>query len=101
MQMLKEIMATFTPYRGSLATASRTKAEIEKRWGPQAASEYLPEHNCRTYAEWRKIGYKVKPGEKAIKSVTVIEEKDEKGNVIKTYPLTVNLFYVSQVSRVV
>ena len=98
--MLKEILATFTPYRGSEATASRVKAEIERRFGLKAASEYDPRHNTRTFAEWRKIGYKVKPGEKAIKSVTVIEEKDEQGKVVKQYPRTVDLFFVNQVERV-
>lgn len=100
MEALKEVLKTFTPYRGSEATASRVKAEIERRWGSKAATEYMPEHNCRTFAEWRKIGYKVQPGQKSIKSVTVIEQKDAEGKVVKSYPKTVHLFYITQVSRI-
>jgi hypothetical protein len=100
MQPVKEILATFSPYKGSEATASRVKAEIERRWGKICAEDYQPEHNCRTFAEWRKIGYKVKPKEKSIQSITVIKKVNEKGETIKEYPRVVHLFYVTQVTRV-
>lgn len=100
MQAIAEILKTFTPYQGSEATASRVKSEIERRWGSDAAEEYDPEHNCRTFAQWRKIGYRVKKGQKSIESITVIEEKNDKGEVVKKYPRTVHLFFVNQVERV-
>lgn len=101
MQAIAEVLRTFTPYKGSEATANRVRAEIERRFGPKAAEEYDPNHNARTYAEWRKIGYKVKPKEKSIQSLTVIQEKNDKGEVVKEYPKTVHLFYVTQVQRVI
>lgn len=100
MQAIKEIITALTPYRGSEHTAARVRMEIERRFGKKAAESYDPAHNCRSYREWRKIGYKVKSKEKAIKSVTVIETKDDEGNIIKTFPKTVSLFFVTQVERV-
>ena len=98
MQALKEVLKTFTPYRGSEATASRVRSEIGRRFGSEAAAEYDPRHNTRTFAEWRKIGYKVKPGEKAIKSFIIVEKKDkETGEVIAKHLKTIYLFYEKQV----
>ena len=100
MQAIAEILKTFTPYKGSEATASRVRAEIERRFGPEAAEDYDPEHNARTFAQWRKIGYRVKKGQKSIESISLIEEKNDKGEVIKKRPRIVHLFYVAQVERV-
>lgn len=99
MQSIKSIITALTPYRGSEHTAAKVKMEIERRFGKQAAKIYDPTLNCRSYQSWARIGYKVKPKEKAIKSITVIEVKDEKGKVIKTVPRTVSLFFITQVSR--
>lgn len=41
----------------------------------------------------------MKKGEKALKSITLIEKKNEKGEVVQKYPKTVNLFYVRQVEK--
>jgi len=62
-----------------------------------ALEEYDPLHNCLTFRQWLKAGYVVRRGEKAIKSVTIVEKKDEKGEVIKKYPKSVFLFFQTQV----
>jgi len=99
MQAIKEIMAIPTAYRGSENTAKMVREEIRKRYGDQAAKEYNPFFTTRTYRDWSRINYRVKPGEKAIKSIVVLEEKDDLGNVIRTYPKIISLFHLLQVER--
>lgn len=98
MQNIKEIEAVPSPYRGSENTAAKVKEEIARRW-PGLEKDYDPKFTTRTYREWSKIGYKVKQGEKAIKSITVIEKTDDKGKVIQTYPKVISLFHINQVER--
>jgi hypothetical protein len=63
--------------------------------------------NCFTIQTWNKLGYRVKKGEKAIRSITYVEAKDsttdaddeeEETDVVK-YPKTVYLFYRTQVEK--
>lgn len=87
-------------WTGSVHTAEYVRKQILNRFGEEAANSYDPKHNCFTYNQWLENGYQVKKGEKAIKSFTLIEKKDEKGEVIRKYPKTVNLFYACQVEKV-
>lgn len=87
-------------WKGSVNTAELVRKQITARWGVAAADKYDPRSNCLTFTQWLKQGYQVKKGEKAIKSLVVLEEKDEKGNVVRKYPKMVNLFYVCQVEKI-
>jgi hypothetical protein len=84
-------------YKGSETTFERVQQQIRERWGDIAAAEYDPLHNCLTFRQWLKAGYCVKRGEKAIRSITIIEKKDEKGELVGKYPKTVFLFFREQV----
>jgi len=84
-------------YSGSESTFERVQSQIRARWGEKAAEEYDPLHNCLTFRQWIKAGFVVKRGEKAIQSVTIIEKKNEKGEVVKKYPKKVFLFFRTQV----
>ncbi|MDD2785911.1 MAG: hypothetical protein PHS79_03395 [Patescibacteria group bacterium] len=84
-------------YRGSERTAKMVRDQIRERFGLSVADLYDPSSNVRTFRSWLKLGYGVKKGEKALKSVTVIERKDKDGNVLATYPKIVYLFHQSQV----
>ena len=86
-------------WKGSLNTAENVRKQILDRWGQEEAGNYDPKCNCLTFNQWFQNGYRVKKGEKAIKSITLIEKKDEKGEVIRKYVKTVNLFYVGQVEK--
>lgn len=98
MQNIKEILAMPTPYRGG-KSAELVREKVRELYGDKAAKEYDPHFTCRSFREWGKINYRVKKGAKAIKSITVIEEKDSKGKVISTYPKVVNLFHIRDVER--
>ncbi len=86
-------------WKGSENTAENVKKQIMARWGETEADSYDPRSNCLTFNQWHTHGYRVKKGEKALKSMTIIEKKNEKGEVVEKYPKTVNLFYVGQVEK--
>ena len=93
---------TIAYWRGSQDTANAVRKVIASRWGEEEAKNYDPAKNCFTYNTWKAKGYHVKKGEKAIRSMTLVEAKDpnakegEKAEV-KRYPKKVYLFYVKQV----
>src|SRR5712691_10415329 len=99
--MTQQLMAD---WRGSEKTADQVREEIARRYGDEEAEEYDPQANCFTLPTWNKLGYVVRKGEKAIRSITLIEKKDlnakegEQSEVIR-YPKTVYLFYVKQVKK--
>ena len=86
-------------WKGSIATMSMVANQILERFGQEAVEKYDPQKNCFTYRAWQERGYQVKKGEKSLKSITFIEEKDSVGNVIRKHPRNVNLFFESQVDK--
>lgn len=91
-------MENVSEWKGSTRTAAMVAQEIAQRWGSEEVKNYDPKGNCFTLKKWNQLGYKVKAGEKAIRSVTWIRE-DEADEKSHAYPKTVCLFYVRQVVR--
>ena len=87
-------------WTGSEKTSDFVRKQIFDRWGKDEASNYDPKSNCLTYNRWLENGYRVKKGEKAIKSFIFIEKKDKKDEVVGRYPKNINLFYICQVEKV-
>ncbi len=86
-----------TNYQGSEATYEDVKQQLQERFGKKVADSYNPATNCAPFSVWAKAGYRVKKGEKALKSVTFVErENDETGEVEKIRRV-VNLFHRVQV----
>lgn len=101
MKTIKEVLeASPTPYSGSTNTFNMVADQIERRFGSKARKEYDARTNCRTFASWLQLGYRVKAKEKALQSITYVEKKDEAGNVTEKYPRKVSLFFISQVQKV-
>lgn len=98
MKSVKEIIIQ-SPYKGSEKTYEMVKEQIEARWGGDEAESYDPNTDCMPYGSWLLHGYRVRKGEKALKSVTFIEVKDEKDTVIRKVKRTVNLFHKHQVEK--
>jgi hypothetical protein len=92
---------TVSQWKGSTRTGAMVAAEIGQRWGSEEVKNYDPAGNCFTLRKWNQMGYKVKAGEKAIRSVTWITEgaSDEDNDHARRYPKTVCLFYIRQVER--
>lgn len=84
-------------WTGSETTENLVRKQILARWGAEEAQKYDPKVNCLTIRKWNENGYRVKEGEKALKSYIVIKKKDEKGEIISKYPKQINLFYQKQV----
>ena len=99
MQSIKEIMdgPAISNYSGSEATHAIVASEIEKRWGKDEVTKYDPYKNALTFRKWLSLGYRVRRNEKAIRSVTFVEAKDEEGRVTQRIKRPCFLFYYKQV----
>ena len=91
-------------WKGSVNTADQVRKEIARRYGEEEAKNYDPAVNCFTLPTWNKLGFKVRKGEKSIRSMTLIETEDEntkegEQTEKRTYPKTVYLFYIKQVEK--
>jgi hypothetical protein len=108
MTQLQQQLKTLAHWRGSARTADAVREEIARRWGDAEAAKYDPLTNCFTIQTWNKLGFRVKKGEKAIRSITYVEGTDQPETVdadadeepeVRTYPKTVYLFYRTQVEK--
>jgi hypothetical protein len=108
MTQLQQQLKTLAHWRGSEKTANAVRQEIARRWGDDEAAKYNPLTNCFTIQTWNQLGYRVKKGEKAIRSITYVEGKDQTENAadyaeedaeVRTYRKTVYLFYRTQVEK--
>ena len=98
MQSVKEVLQS--PYKGSPATYEDVKSQIRERWGEELADEFNPHTDAMPAVSWMGYNYRIRKGEKALKSVTFIEQKNEKGEVVKKIRRVVNLFHHCQVLKV-
>jgi hypothetical protein len=105
MTQLQHQLKTLAHWCGSEKTADAVREEIAKRWGDEEAKRYDPLTNCFTIQTWNKLGYRVKKGEKAIRSITYVEgtdqteDADEEEADVRKYRKTVYLFYRTQVEK--
>jgi hypothetical protein len=108
MTQLQQQLKTLAHWRGSAKTADAVREEIARRWGDAEAEKYDPLTNCFTIGTWNQLGYRVKKGEKAIRSITYVEgtdpadtadDADADEQEVRTYRKTVYLFYRIQVEK--
>ncbi len=87
-------------YAGSKKTLEAVIAEIEKHpeLGPKYAKNFDPFHDAMTFSAWRRQGYTVSKGAKAILSPIFIETTDPETGKPKTIRKTVCLFHRTQVT---
>jgi hypothetical protein len=107
MTQLQQQLKTLAHWRGSERTADAVREEIARRWGDDEAARYDPLTNCFTIQTWNKLGYRVKKGEKAIRSITYVDgtgqpmddDEEEEEQEVRKYRKTVYLFYRIQVEK--
>jgi hypothetical protein len=87
-------------YRGSKKTYEMVKEQIRQRFGEAEAEAFDPYQNCLLFRQWNERGFRVKKGQKALKSITVVEDKDEAGNIVRSWPKNISLFYKTQVEKI-
>lgn len=101
MKSISEVInGPVSPYTGSQETLALVSEQIKARWGESELKNYDPFHNARTFQSWLKLGFKVRKGEKALRSITFVETKDVEGNILKRYRRPVFLFYYRQVEKI-
>ena len=96
---MSDTLTIKTNYKGSEHTRDDVHRQILERFGPELAKDYDPYLNTMTLPQWASRGYRVKPGQKSLRSVVMIEKKNEHGEVVSSYPKTVHLFYFPQVKK--
>ena len=84
-------------YQGSEKTLAMVKEQVKERWGIRAANSFDPYHDAMTATAWFAAGFKIKRGEKALRSITFIETEDDSGNLHHKVRRGVNLFHKRQV----
>ncbi|MCX6717765.1 MAG: hypothetical protein NTU76_03785 [Candidatus Taylorbacteria bacterium] len=96
---MKEILTgpKISNWSGSEKTKDLISSQISEIWGESELKNYNPDKSALPYSKWFSLGYVPKKGSKALKSMILIEKKDAQGNVIKSYPKTINLFYYRSV----
>ena len=99
MEHIKTILEA-TPYTGSEVTKTLIENQIIEKYGPSELKNLDCYHNVRTYKSWVQAGFKVRKGEHALKSITMVEDKDTNGNILKKYRRPVFLFYYRQVEPI-
>ncbi len=91
MESVSEVLAT--NWSGSQRTAEMVRCQIKDRFGSEAAAQYDPASNALTFREATKRGYKVKKGERSLKSIVFIEKNEPNGQLRKI-PRTCHLFFL-------
>lgn len=97
MSQMVQVSQILSTYRGSERTRQKVEEQVRERWGDAEAEKFNPFTSAMTMKAWSRAGFKVKKGAKALRSTTLVEVKDEKGEVIRRYPKTVFLFHELQV----
>ena len=92
-------MQTKASWTGSAETYNTVLRQIIDRWGKTEARRYDPKTNCFTFNAWLRKGYKVRKGQKALKSYTFVEIKDKDGEVYRKFHKPISLFYIRQVEK--
>ncbi len=102
MQNIKEFEnIPITTYKGSVATKALAEEFIKEKYGVAEIKNMDCEHNLRTFNSWLKCGYRVRKGEKALKSYTFLQETKNGELVLrKYYRRPVFLFYYRQVEPI-
>lgn len=97
MRSIQEVIST--PWRGSEKTYEMVREQIRERWGDQVAEEFDPGSDAAPLTTWASYGYRIKAGSKALKSVTYVEVKNDKGEVEKKIRRVINIFHRKQVQK--
>ena len=104
MKQIKDLIQKkpVSTYMGSEKTVEAVKNAISQhpQLGPKYVKDFDPYHSTLTFSAWRRQGYTVNKGAKAIKSYTIIESKDPETGEKKMVRRSVLLFHETQVTPI-
>lgn len=85
-------------WRGSEKTAENMRQQIRERFGEKAAKEYDPKIHVLSLRRWSEFGIRVRKGESALRTYTIIEDdKDAEG---KSFRRSLPVFHYLQTDLV-
>ena len=91
---------TVSSWTGYQYTANTVHNQIDVSRGNEEAEKYNRQTNCLTFKQRLKRGFIARKGEKALHSITFVEELNEKKEVISKIRKNINLFYEKQVNPI-
>ena len=102
MKSIKQVVADqiVSPWRHSEKSEADVREQIRARWGDDLAEDFSAAKDAMPHKSWASYNFRVKRGERALKSRTVVEIKNEKDEIVKKICRTVNLFHRRQVEPV-
>ena len=102
MTTIKSVREIITsPWKGSSATAELVREQLRSKYNDEIADSFDASKDAMPFASWLSYGYRVRKGEKALKSVTYVDVEDEDGMSEKKIRRNVNLFHKCQVEKIV
>ena len=100
MTTIKSVREVITsPWKGSSATAELVREQLRAKYNDEVADSFDASKDAMPFASWLAYGYRVRKGEKALKSVTYVEIEDDDMSE-KKIRRSVNLFHKCQVEKV-
>ncbi|HEY4506306.1 MAG TPA: hypothetical protein VJJ24_02580 [Candidatus Paceibacterota bacterium] len=102
MKSVKQIMteSIVSPWRGSEKSEADVRKQIREKYGDECADEFQASTDAMPYRSWASYNFRVKRGERALKSITILEIRNEKDEVVRKVKRTVNLFHRKQVEKI-
>ena len=98
MKNIKQVIIT-SPYKGSIKTYELVKEQLREKYGDEVADSFDPVTDAMPALSWAYYNYRIRKGEKAPKTVTLLEVKDANGKVTRMIRRTINLFHKFQVEK--
>lgn len=89
-----------SPWRGSEKTAELVREQIRAKYNDEVADKFDASTDAMPFASWLSYGYRVKKGEKSMKSITYVDVLDDKGEVERTIKRNCNIFHRLQVQKI-
>jgi hypothetical protein len=94
---MTHISKVLTAWTGSEKTEELVREQIRERWGDDEADNYNPRFSARPFRAWSKLGFKIKPNSKALRSFVVLKTEDKETGEIKKIFKTIFLFHTKQI----
>ena len=103
MKSIGEVMedTLVSPWRGSPETENNVREQVRARYGDVVADSFSAATDAMPLLSWAAYGFRVRKNEKALKSISYVEVKNDKGEVERKIRRVVNLFHRRQVEKLV
>ena len=98
--MIKVTDIIKSPWRGSEKTYEMVQEQLREKYGDEVADDFDATKDAMPFVSWLSYGFRVRKGEKALRSITYVEVKNDKGEIERKIKRNVFLFHRKQVEKV-